>query len=135
RYEALLLLHAGRRRARVPLQRNARSEARGQRLRGRLACAVPRQQPARHRRAHHRVDAGQDGPRRLEATFRGREVTAIMVLDPSAPVATDGEIATINLESARRRAWARFAQDARPPGVAEGVADNERLAAQFLGDL
>jgi hypothetical protein len=37
--------------------------------------------------------------------------------------------------SARRRAWARFAQDARHPGVAEAIVDKERLAAQFLGDL
>jgi tetratricopeptide (TPR) repeat protein len=51
------------------------------------------------------------------------------------PPATDGEIAAINLESARRRAWARFAQDARVAGVAEAVVDTERLAAQFLGDL
>src|SRR5262245_36654517 len=58
-----------------------------------------------------------------------------MELDPPCPSATDGEIAAINLESARRRAWARFAQDARLPGVAEAVVDKERLAAQFLGDL
>jgi tetratricopeptide (TPR) repeat protein len=49
--------------------------------------------------------------------------------------ATDGEIATINLESARRRAWARFAQDPRRPGVAEEIVDKERLVAQFLSDL
>lgn len=49
--------------------------------------------------------------------------------------ATDGEIAAINLESARRRAWARFAQNPRDPGIAYAVLDNERLAAQFLGDL
>jgi tetratricopeptide (TPR) repeat protein len=51
------------------------------------------------------------------------------------PSATDGEIAAINLESARRRVWARFVQDARLAGVAEAVVDMERLAAQFLGDL
>ena len=51
------------------------------------------------------------------------------------PRATDGEIAALNLESARRRAWVRFAQDPRIPGIAEAVVDNERLAAQFLGDL
>jgi tetratricopeptide (TPR) repeat protein len=55
--------------------------------------------------------------------------------EPDLPRATDGEIAAINLESARRRAWARFAQDAHLPGIAEAVVDNERLAAQFLGDL
>jgi tetratricopeptide (TPR) repeat protein len=49
--------------------------------------------------------------------------------------ATDGEIAAINLESARRGAWKRFAQDPCLPGVAEAIVDNERLALQFLGDL
>jgi hypothetical protein len=55
--------------------------------------------------------------------------------EPDLPRATDGEIAAINLESARRGAWARFAQDPRLLGVAEAVVDNENLAAQFLGDL
>jgi tetratricopeptide (TPR) repeat protein len=50
-------------------------------------------------------------------------------------MATDGEIAVTNLESARRRAWARFAQDARLPGLAEVILDMERLAVQFLGGL
>jgi tetratricopeptide (TPR) repeat protein len=56
-------------------------------------------------------------------------------VDERCPSATDGEIAAINLESARRRAWVRFAQDAHLSGVAEAVVDKERLAAQFLGDL
>jgi tetratricopeptide (TPR) repeat protein len=62
-------------------------------------------------------------------------MTAIVEVDDALPAATDGEIAAINLESARRGAWARFAQDARLPGAAEAVVDSERLAAQFLGDL
>ena len=53
----------------------------------------------------------------------------------TCPSATDGEIAAINLESMRHRAWARFERDARLPGAAEAVVDSERLAAQFLGDL
>ena len=55
--------------------------------------------------------------------------------EPELPRATDGEIAAINLESARRRTWARFAQDPRRPGVAEEIVEKEHLAAQFLGDL
>ena len=55
--------------------------------------------------------------------------------EPDLPCATDGEIAAINLESARRSAWTRFVKDARLPGAAEAVVDNENLAAQFLGDL
>jgi len=62
-------------------------------------------------------------------------MTALVELDHPGPSATDGEIAAINLESARCGAWARFAQDARLPGIAEAVVDKERLAAQFLGDL
>jgi len=57
------------------------------------------------------------------------------VLARTGPSATDGEIAAINLESARRRAWAHFAEDTRRPGAAETVVESERLAAQFLGDL
>jgi len=62
-------------------------------------------------------------------------MSAIVELDRTCPPATHGEIASINLESARRRAWARFAQDPRRPGAVEVVVDNERLAAQFLGNL
>ncbi|MET4482149.1 hypothetical protein [Bradyrhizobium sp. F1.13.3] len=62
-------------------------------------------------------------------------MTAFAELDHPGPSATDGEIAAINLESARRGAWARFAQDPLLPGVAEEIVDSERLALQFLGDL
>jgi len=62
-------------------------------------------------------------------------MTAFVELDRPGPSATDGEIAAINLESARRGAWARFAQDPQLPGVAEEIVDSERLASQFLGDL
>jgi hypothetical protein len=58
-----------------------------------------------------------------------------MVELPPGPSATHGEIAVINLESARRSEWARFTHDARLPGVAEAVIDLERLTLQFLGDL
>src|SRR5262245_20789498 len=58
-----------------------------------------------------------------------------MLSEPDLPRATDGEIAAINLESARRRSWARFAQDRRLPGAAEAIVYNENLAAQFLGDF
>src|ERR1043166_5605448 len=58
-----------------------------------------------------------------------------MPTEPDLPRATDGEIAAINLQSARRRAWARFAQYPRLPGIAEAVVDQERLETQFLGHL
>ncbi len=59
----------------------------------------------------------------------------IATVEPDLPCATDGEIAAINLESGRRHAWARFAQDPGRPGLAEAILDQECLAAQFLGDL
>jgi tetratricopeptide (TPR) repeat protein len=62
-------------------------------------------------------------------------MSSIGELDRPCPPATDGEIAAMNLESARVAAWARVARDARLPGVAEAVVDQESLAAQFLGDL
>jgi enamine deaminase RidA (YjgF/YER057c/UK114 family) len=62
-------------------------------------------------------------------------MTAILGLEHTGPAVTDGEIAAINLESARRGAWARFARDPRLPGAAEAVVDHERLTSQFLGDL
>jgi hypothetical protein len=62
-------------------------------------------------------------------------MNTIVEFDRPCPTATDGEIAANNLESACRRAWGRFAQDALLPGAAEAVIGGERLAAQFLGDL
>jgi len=62
-------------------------------------------------------------------------MSAIADLDDRCPAATDGEIAVINLESARRRAWERFRGNPSIAGVAEAVVDLERLATQFLGDL
>jgi tetratricopeptide (TPR) repeat protein len=56
-------------------------------------------------------------------------------VDRPCPSATDGEIASINLQSVRRRAWARFTQDARLAGVVEVIVDTENLTAQFLGDV
>jgi tetratricopeptide (TPR) repeat protein len=48
---------------------------------------------------------------------------------------TDGEIAVINLESARRRSWNRFVADPLREGVAETVVEHEQLTAQFVGDV
>jgi hypothetical protein len=50
-------------------------------------------------------------------------VTAIEKLDHPCPSAPDGEIAAINLRSMRGSAWARFAHDARLPGVVEAVVE------------
>jgi hypothetical protein len=48
---------------------------------------------------------------------------------------TDGEIALINLESARRRSWSRFLTDPHREGLAEAVVEHEQLTAQFVGDV
>jgi hypothetical protein len=48
---------------------------------------------------------------------------------------TDGEIAVINLESARRRAWSRYFADPLQAGVAETVVEHEQLTLQFIGEV
>ncbi len=53
----------------------------------------------------------------------------------NAPLATDGEIAAINLQSARRHAWAQLRRDPTRPGAAEAIVDKERLTLQFAGDV
>jgi tetratricopeptide (TPR) repeat protein len=55
--------------------------------------------------------------------------------EPLSLQTTDGEIAVINLESARRRAWNRFFADPLREGVAETVVEQEQLTAQFVGDV
>src|SRR5262245_20981902 len=62
-------------------------------------------------------------------------MTAIAESDLPCLSPTDGEIAAANLESTRRRAWARFTQQPSRPGAAEDALEKERLAAHFLGDL
>ena len=48
---------------------------------------------------------------------------------------TDGEIAVINLESARRRSWTRFFENPLRDGGAETVIGHEQLVSQFVGDF
>src|SRR5215471_10100779 len=55
--------------------------------------------------------------------------------DWERPVTTDGDIAVVNLESARRRSWSKLFQDPRRDGIAEAIVENERLTAQFIGDI
>ncbi|MGB7750469.1 MAG: hypothetical protein WCF88_02875 [Candidatus Acidiferrales bacterium] len=51
------------------------------------------------------------------------------------PLATDGDIAAINLASARQQSWSRFWQDPQRPGIAEYIVEQEQLTAQYAGDL
>jgi len=56
-------------------------------------------------------------------------------LETDFPPATDGNIAVINLESARRQSWSRFWQDPQRPGIAEYIVVQEQFTAQYVGDL
>lgn len=55
-------------------------------------------------------------------------------LDSARPI-TDGEIAIINLESARRRSWSKFFENPTRDKVAETVVEHEQLTLQFAGDV
>jgi tetratricopeptide (TPR) repeat protein len=48
---------------------------------------------------------------------------------------TAGDIAAVNLESARQRSWTRFWRAPEQPQVAELIVEQEQLTAQFVGDL
>jgi tetratricopeptide (TPR) repeat protein len=56
-------------------------------------------------------------------------------VDSRCHYVTDGEIAAINLESARRRSWERLVRDPAATGVAELIVEQEQMAAQFFGDF
>lgn len=56
-------------------------------------------------------------------------------LEAQGPIATAGEIAAINLESARQRSWNRFWRAPEQPQIAELIVEQEQLTTQFLGDL
>ena len=62
-------------------------------------------------------------------------MTTIAELDCAITPTTDGEIAIINLESARRRSWSKFFADPARAGVAETVVEHEQLTLQFVGDV
>lgn len=48
---------------------------------------------------------------------------------------TDGDIAVVNLQSARLRSWSRFWRTPEQPQIAEAIVEQEQLTAQFIGDL
>ena len=62
-------------------------------------------------------------------------MTTIAELDCAITPTTDGEIAIINLESARQRSWAKLFADPTRDGGAETVVEHEQLTLQFVGDL
>jgi hypothetical protein len=62
-------------------------------------------------------------------------MTDAAMLESEPFYTTDGEIAVVNLGSARARSWQRFFQDPLQPGLAEIVLEQEQLTVQFVGDL
>ena len=74
-------------------------------------------------------------PRVLRASRTHATLIAAPDYDNEALLTTDGEIAVVNLDSARRRAWSRFFQAPLQQGVAETVIEHEQLTMQFVGDL
>ena len=56
-------------------------------------------------------------------------------LDNECRSVTDGEIAVVNLDSARRRSWDRLARDPMLDGTAERVVEEEQMTLQFMSDV
>ena len=57
------------------------------------------------------------------------------ILETDFPLATAGDIAVINLESARLQSWSKFWQSPQRAGVAEYIVEQEQMALQFLSDV
>jgi tetratricopeptide (TPR) repeat protein len=55
-------------------------------------------------------------------------------LEMNFPSATAGDIAVINLESARCQSWSRFWQAPNREGIAESIVEQEQMTLQFLSD-
>jgi tetratricopeptide (TPR) repeat protein len=55
-------------------------------------------------------------------------------VDLDFPRATAGDIAVINLESARQQSWSRFWQAPEREGIAEYIVEQEQMTLQFLSD-
>ena len=70
----------------------------------------------------------------LSSPLPARLARATIDLDEHHPTATDGQIAAVNLESARFAAWGRFARNPRSPEAADSVVNDERMTLQFLCD-
>src|SRR5215470_11659516 len=100
-----------------------------------MAGAVSRQWSGRSRRQNDCLHAFQNGIGEPEAALWSRKVRTVAGLDCVITPTTDGEIAIINLGSARSRSWSRFFADPARDGVAETVIENEQLTLQFVGDL
>jgi hypothetical protein len=63
------------------------------------------------------------------------EMTQVADIEVERIALTAGDIAAINLESARQRSWNRFWRAPQQPQIAEMIVEQEQLTAQFIGDL
>lgn len=61
-------------------------------------------------------------------------MTESPILETEFPLATAGDIAVINLESARLQAWSRFFQSPQRAGIAEYIVEQEQMTLQVLSD-
>ena len=56
-------------------------------------------------------------------------------LEIECVTATAGDIAVINLKSARLQSWSRFWRTPEHPRIAETIVEHEQLTAQYVGEL
>src|SRR5450631_1841025 len=76
-----------------------------------------------------RTSSDSVGPHR-----RRRSMIESPILETDFPMATAGDIAVINLESARLQSWSRFWQSPQLAGVAVYIIEQEQMTLQFLSD-
>src|SRR5215470_14480551 len=100
----------------------------------RMASAVPGQQPGHVLREAGALHHHQGRARESANTFWCDEMIETADHNVCRPV-TDGEIAVVNLENARRRSWDRLARDPLGAGTAERVIEEEQMTLQFMGDV
>src|SRR5262245_19317909 len=132
---AVVPLYEHRRHTRVELYWNTPGQTQWRRKHRRVAGAISRQRPGRSYRQNNRLNAIQERTGEPEAALWSGKVIIAPKLDAAITPTTDGEIAIINLQSARQRSWTRFFADPAQDGVAETVVEHEQLTLQFVGDV
>ena len=98
------------------------------------ACSFGRMANPPHRQ-DHRSHSAENRPRSPQEALRLNGMIESLDLAMDFAPATAGDIAAINLDSARRQSWSRFWRAPERPGIAENIVEQELLTAQFVGDL
>ena len=119
----------------VELHRGPGGHAQGQWQHGDLARAVPVGWTTDPHHQDHRRHLAEGGPRRPEEALRVIAMSQAAEVELERAAVTAGDIAAINLESARQRSWNRFWRAPEQAGIAELIVEQEQLTAQFAGDL